>query len=78
MSFSVTLAPTLAQFTQLVARHEIRYFVTSGTGGAAGAAGGPGGSGYGSQITAWVQAHFTARTVGRMTVYDLGSTASGS
>ncbi len=71
-------APTLAQFTQLVARHEIRYFVTAGTGGAAGAAGGPGGSGYGSQITAWVQAHFTARTVGGMTVYDLGSTASGS
>ena len=35
-------------------------------------AGGPGGSsGSGSQITAWVKAHFTAKTVGGMTVYDL-------
>ena len=37
-----------------------------------GGAGGPGGgSGHGSQITAWVKQHFTAKTVGGMTVYDL-------
>jgi 4-amino-4-deoxy-L-arabinose transferase-like glycosyltransferase len=66
-------APTLAQFEKLVSAHEIHYFVSSGTGAGAGTgAGGPGGSsGSGSRITAWVKAHFTARTVGGMTVYDL-------
>ena len=61
-------APTLAQFEKLVSSGEIHYFVASGTGGS----GRPGGgSGSGSQITAWVKAHFTAKTVGGMTVYDL-------
>ncbi|MGH3070552.1 MAG: glycosyl transferase, partial [Streptosporangiaceae bacterium] len=61
-------APTLAQFEKLVSSREVHYFVASGTGGS----GGPGGgSGSGSQITAWVKAHFTAKTVGGMTVYDL-------
>ena len=64
-------APTLAQFEKLVSAHEIHYFVASGTGTGAGGPGG--GSGYGSQITAWVKAHFTAKTVGGMTVYDLTS-----
>ena len=64
-------APTLAEFKALVAKHEIHYFVASGSG--AGASGPGGGSGYGSQITAWVKQHFTARTVGGMTVYDLTS-----
>ncbi|MGP7997247.1 MAG: hypothetical protein ACLPKI_07995 [Streptosporangiaceae bacterium] len=45
--------------------------MASGTGGGAG-----GGSGYGSQITAWVERHFTARTVGGMTVYDLSTAAA--
>ena len=67
-------APTLAEFKALVAAHEIHYFVASG--GAAGAGGPGGGSGYGSQITAWVKQHFTARTVGGMTVYDLASAKS--
>jgi 4-amino-4-deoxy-L-arabinose transferase-like glycosyltransferase len=62
-------APTLAEFETLVAEHEIHYFVTSGSGGAAGGPGG--GSGSAAQITAWVKAHFTAKTVGGMTVYDL-------
>ena len=63
-------APTLAGFKAMVAAHEIHYFVASGR------AGGPGGgSGYGSQITAWVKQHFTARTVGEMTVYDLAKGA---
>jgi 4-amino-4-deoxy-L-arabinose transferase-like glycosyltransferase len=62
-------APTLAEFKAMVAAHEIHYFVASG--GAGGAGGPGGGSGYGSQITAWVKQHFTARTVGGMTVYDL-------
>jgi 4-amino-4-deoxy-L-arabinose transferase-like glycosyltransferase len=68
-------APTLAQFEKLVSAHEIHYFVASGSGGS----GGPGGgSGSGSQITTWVKAHFTAKTVGGMTVYDLTSSKTGS
>ena len=63
-------APTLAEFEAIVAAHEIHYFVASGGAGRAAAGGG---SGYGSQITAWVKAHFTAKTVGGMTVYDLAS-----
>ena len=39
-------------------------------------AGGPGGSETSSQILAWVKAHFTARTVGGTTVYDLTSAKS--
>jgi hypothetical protein len=68
-------APTLAQFEKLVSAHQIHYFVASGSGGAAG---GGGGSGYGSQITAWVKAHFTAKTVGGTTVYDLTAPKAGS
>jgi 4-amino-4-deoxy-L-arabinose transferase-like glycosyltransferase len=58
-------APTLAEFQRLVADGEIHYFV-----GANRASFG-GGSGAAAQITAWVQAHFTAETVGGVTVYDL-------
>jgi uncharacterized membrane protein YgcG len=69
-------APTLAQFKALVAVGKIHYFIGgSGTGGAGlggGGFGGRGGSaGSGSAITQWVQANFTARTVGGSTVYDL-------
>lgn len=58
--------PTLAEFETLVSAHEIHYFVISGSAGGAG-----GGSGSAARITAWVKAHFTAKTVGGMTVYDL-------
>jgi 4-amino-4-deoxy-L-arabinose transferase-like glycosyltransferase len=58
-------APTLAGFQRLVAAGEIHYFV-----GANQASFG-GGSGAAAQITAWVRAHFTAETVGGVTVYDL-------
>ena len=57
--------PTLAQFERLVAAGEIHYFV--GTNQASFG----GGSGPAAQITAWVRAHFTAETVGGVTVYDL-------
>ena len=68
-------APTLAQFEKLVAAHEIHHFVASGSGGP----GGPGGgSGSGAQITAWVKSHFTVKTVGGMTVYDLANPKTGS
>ena len=90
-------APTLAEFEQMVASHEVHYFVASAGGGFAGgfagasaepaeggvsggadrgdfggtgAAAGGGGSDA-SQITSWVEAHFTATTVGGTTVYNL-------
>jgi len=61
-------APTLAQFQAHVTAGDISYFITGGGGGA----GGPGGrGGTGSEIQAWVEANFTATTVGGATVYDL-------
>jgi hypothetical protein len=48
-------------------------------GGGFGGAGGPGGSSTdAARISAWVQAHFTAQTVGGMTVYNLTAPAAGS
>jgi 4-amino-4-deoxy-L-arabinose transferase-like glycosyltransferase len=65
-------APTLAQFQQWVSQGKIAYFV----GGGQGDGGGPGGrGGDSSQVTAWVQEHFTATTVGGQTVYDLRTQA---
>jgi hypothetical protein len=63
-------APTLAQFERYVADHEIHYFI------GANADSFGGGSGDAAQITAWVKAHFTAKTIGGETVYDLTSPAS--
>jgi hypothetical protein len=59
-------APTLTEFKQFVSIHKIHYFVTNGSGG-----GLSGSSGDSAQIASWVEAHFTAKTVGAMTVYDL-------
>ncbi len=63
-------APTLAQFQRSVTDGEVTYFLSGGDGG-----GGRGSSGdsTAAQITAWVQATFTATTVGGATVYDLTS-----
>jgi hypothetical protein len=54
--------------------------VASGTGGggAGGFAGRGGASSDASQVTSWVGAHFTAKTVGGETVYDLTAPKSGS
>ncbi|GAA1862200.1 hypothetical protein GCM10009836_48110 [Pseudonocardia ailaonensis] len=58
--------PTLQQFQDYVAAGDIHYFVSGGAGG------GPGGrGGLSSEITGWVEQHFTAQTVGGATVYDL-------
>jgi 4-amino-4-deoxy-L-arabinose transferase-like glycosyltransferase len=63
-------APTLAQFQQDVRDGRIHYFIAGG--GMPG-----GGSGTAQQIAAWVADHFTATTVGGVTVYDLtASTAT--
>ncbi|HET9016906.1 MAG TPA: glycosyltransferase family 39 protein [Thermomicrobiaceae bacterium] len=69
-------APTLAQFEQDVQAGRIHYFLASGGFGGFGGPGG--GSGTGSQITGWVEQHFTATTVGGVTVYDLTTPASGN
>ncbi|WGL51406.1 glycosyltransferase family 39 protein [Nocardioides sp. BP30] len=65
-------SPTLAQFEAYVAAGRIHYYIAGGTGG------GPGGQSgsASSQITAWVEAHYTATTIGGTTVYDLAATPS--
>ncbi|WP_085066930.1 glycosyltransferase family 39 protein [Catenuloplanes japonicus] len=66
-------APTLAEFQQYVAEGRVSYYI-SGGGMGGGGAGGPGGDGTESaaaQISAWVEATFTATTVGTSTVYAL-------
>jgi 4-amino-4-deoxy-L-arabinose transferase-like glycosyltransferase len=59
-------APTLAQFEAFVAKGEIHYYIASG-----GGFGGGGGGNGSSAITSWVESHYTAKTVGGETVYDL-------
>jgi 4-amino-4-deoxy-L-arabinose transferase-like glycosyltransferase len=63
--------PTLAAFKQLVANHEVHYYV----GGGSRSFGGGRGS---SAIASWVAAHFKKETVGSQTVYDLTQPLSAS
>jgi 4-amino-4-deoxy-L-arabinose transferase-like glycosyltransferase len=64
-------APTLAQFEKYVAEGKVHYFIAGGRGGGPGGAGGS--SDDASQITSWVESHYTAQTVGGVTVYNLTS-----
>jgi 4-amino-4-deoxy-L-arabinose transferase-like glycosyltransferase len=57
-------APSLAEFESMVAQHEIHYYVGQGSDSFGGGTGS-------SAIASWVTAHFTAQTVGGMTVYNL-------
>jgi len=68
-------SPTLAQFQAYVAAGDISYFIAGGAGGGGFGGGGPGGrsGSSGSEIQSWVEANFTATTVGGTTVYDLTS-----
>jgi 4-amino-4-deoxy-L-arabinose transferase-like glycosyltransferase len=74
-------APTLTQFEKYVAEGKIHYFI-SGGGGAVGGFGAFGGGARGgssddaSQITSWVESHFTSEDVGGVTIYNLTSRAS--
>jgi len=63
-------SPTLVQFERDVAAHRVHYFIA---GGGAGFGGGPGRAtgATARAITAWVTNHFSARTVGGVTLYDL-------
>jgi hypothetical protein len=56
--------PTLAVFKQLVANHEIHYYVGQGSQSFGGGQGS-------SAIATWVAAHFKKQTVGGETVYNL-------
>lgn len=56
--------PTLAVFKQLVAQHEVHYYV----GQSSQSFGGGSGS---SAIATWIAAHFKKETAGGQTVYDL-------
>jgi hypothetical protein len=69
-------APSLAQFERYVAAGEIHYFIGGGMGTGGRFGGGGGATSDASQITSWVEAHFTARTIGGTTIYDLTAPAS--
>ncbi len=56
--------PTLAVFEELVAKHEIHYYVGQGSESFGGGQGS-------SAIAKWVAAHFKSETVGGETVYNL-------
>jgi 4-amino-4-deoxy-L-arabinose transferase-like glycosyltransferase len=82
-------APSLAAFEKYVSEGKIHYFITGGGGagpgggqgvqGVQGAGGQSAASDDAGQITAWVEAHYTAKTIGGTKVYDLSSsTTSGS
>lgn len=66
-------SPTLEQFTTYVAAGRIHWFIGGGIGMRS-----DGGSRSAQEISAWVQEHFTATTVGGTTVYDLSTGASSS
>ena len=61
-------SPTLAEFEKYVAAGQIHYYISGGGMGGGGMGGTSTDSG---QIATWVAAHYTAKTVGSTTVYDL-------
>jgi len=63
--------PTLAVFEELVAKHEVHYYVGQGSESFGGGRGS-------SAIASWVAAHFKKETVGGETVYDLTQPLSGT
>jgi hypothetical protein len=66
-------SPTLAQFRADVAAGKIHWFIGSG---GVGRMASTGGSQAAQSIASWVAAHYTARTVGGVTMYDLTQPAS--
>jgi 4-amino-4-deoxy-L-arabinose transferase-like glycosyltransferase len=58
-------APTLAEFRMWVAEHRIHYFVGTNSDSFGG------GTGDAAAITSWMASHYTAHTVGGVTVYNL-------
>jgi 4-amino-4-deoxy-L-arabinose transferase-like glycosyltransferase len=66
-------APSLATFEKYVNEGKIHYFIASGSGGFGNA---QSGSSDASEITSWVESHYTSTTIGGTTVYDLSASAS--
>jgi 4-amino-4-deoxy-L-arabinose transferase-like glycosyltransferase len=64
--------PTLAQFVRYVSEGKIHYFIAGSGGGGFGG----GTNDDASKITAWVEAHYTAKTVDGTKLYDLTTPAS--
>jgi 4-amino-4-deoxy-L-arabinose transferase-like glycosyltransferase len=64
-------APSLAQFEKYVSEGKIHYYIAGGGAGIGGGGGAGGSSDDASQITSWVESHFTSETVGGVTVYNL-------
>jgi len=69
-------APSLSQFEKYVSEGKIHYFIASRGGFGAFGGAGTGTADDASQITSWVESHFTAETVGGVTVYNLTTGAS--
>jgi len=68
---------SLTAFQQYVKDGKIHYFIGSGSGmGGGGMGGGSSSTSESSQIATWVAAHYTAKTVGSTTVYDLTAPTS--
>ncbi len=67
--------PTLARFQQYVREGRIHYFIGGGFIGGGGFGGG-GTTSTSTQISSWVSANFSSRTVGGVTVYDLTTGAA--
>jgi 4-amino-4-deoxy-L-arabinose transferase-like glycosyltransferase len=63
--------PTLAVFKELVAKHEVHYYVGQGSESFGGGRGS-------SAIASWVAAHFKKETVGGQTVYELTQPITGT
>ncbi len=63
--------PSLAAFEADVAAGKIHWFIPGSTGGGSS-------SGTGSQITSWVESHFTKVTLGNTTLYDLTQAVTAS
>lgn len=65
-------SPTLAEFKADVANGKIHYFIGGGVGQA------NGGSSASTEIETWVEANFSSKTVGGVTLYDLTSETNQS
>jgi len=74
-------APSLSEFEADVAAGDIHWFIGGGGGGGGGGFGfgaGRGTTQVSSEISSWVQSHFTATTVGGVTLYNLTAPASST
>ena len=69
--------PTLTAFQAAVQNHQIHYFIAGGRGGPGGGpGGGPSQSAQSTEITTWVEAHYTPITVDGVALYDLTAAPS--